>query len=326
MAASAFFAVVAISTFSVAIGAVDQGATTDVLAAEDLCGGSSEPSCALNELQSGARATKNSIELPAPAKGLEDDQKCAIIEIDSKDIPGPIEMGTQDNMYDVNYPEIDLTGMWWIRWTKPWSANSLADWATRQLFHKLELEILMSFSYSNGTGPGYPMNLSQPVAIKRHFTYGDTWASKFYMALGREPVGSINWTFINSSFAMAPEPFNYEMIKKNADEWEQPTHGLQLHAKGASEITISDTVTYMMTRIVYANGTKSKHWPAWLKEGPKQTRAWNTNNDCKRFVESWSDVLGTPNMCSLANKLCSDENTTRQIEQLSMPVGGYVAG
>mmetsp|Transcript_36617 Transcript_36617/g.101675 ORF Transcript_36617/g.101675 Transcript_36617/m.101675 type:complete len:294 (-) Transcript_36617:184-1065(-) len=205
--------------------------------------------------------------------GNDDD---TVLSFKPGDIDKALEMGTAANIgpnFDTGV--LDLTGIWYLLWDPNESLGI-------RLYRKQRLEIAISFAgskISKYSDPNSPFHLKMPGQMPRHWAYSDAYGSTLQMF-----VHAIQWPYC------LPLSFEFENHRKayiagigpfiylNEDQWQRPTE------------TPVGTQTYRMSRIVYANGTRTKYWADYknLMKGYK-IQVWNTI-DQKQRCESTAPI------------------------------------
>lgn len=222
--------------------------------------------------------------------------------------PIPITVATEDNMKTKGNP-IDFTGIWWIRWVDP-PLFSGTWW-----YNKLRIEELVSMAEmeSNVTGePWFPQTISAPTGKQHRWGFTSSLVSRVGMNVkaSSSPFGKLTAVFWNStagSFSAPSFPGVGKLVwlanKIDDDQWKRTTvfeSGLQ--------------IPYMLTRIIYANGTAHpEYWPAFLKHmrwfgfGPSYgLRVYSTDSSCIRKCAA-STVANPWNPCGSCEKQCASE-------------------
>jgi len=210
--------------------------------------------------------------MPESALGATGYPSNTILEYSPDDITSALEMGTDANI-GANDPSfskavMDLTGIWYLKWRANGSPAVRA-------YRRARTEIAVTFagtSVLGYTGPDSPFTLKMPGQKRQHWAYSDSGP-----ALGQMLVHALGWYHCSDgTFEMESNrvgkldgigPFRY----LNEDQWERPTP------------TLAGTYTYNLSRIVYANGSRTEHYAHYAKlmDGYK-LRVWGNNNQLAR--------------------------------------------
>lgn len=231
---------------------------------------------------------------------------CAVKVAKLGTFPLPMIPATSKNLdLGEGRADLDLAGVWWIRWRKIGNGGFL-EWMGQQFYNMVKFEILFSFEGSQiaTEGSGYPFQLNMSVGEKQQWAYGNIVTGRWFQLM--QWINPIPWVFTNGSYASAGEPYNYGLIKETDDTWLRPTY-----EKGIR----NPVFTYTMTRIVNGNGTQTKYWEHWMKSGTN-IRVWNTPggtgktskvNECRRTWTQLASCFYVPLewSCKIVNAICA---------------------
>mmetsp|Transcript_44718 Transcript_44718/g.127632 ORF Transcript_44718/g.127632 Transcript_44718/m.127632 type:complete len:292 (-) Transcript_44718:162-1037(-) len=172
-------------------------------------------------------------------------QRRSVLSFQPDDIGKALEIGTGANIgpnFDTSV--LDLTGIWYILWEPSSSAV--------KFYMSLRLEIAVTFAGAKISGYSHPnssFHMSMPGQMPKHWAYSDSLSSDLQMfahAIAWPYCQDLSYKFENNrhAFIEGIGPFIY----LNDDQWQRPTE------------TPAGTFTYKLSRIVYANGTKTKFY------------------------------------------------------------------
>jgi len=288
----------------------------EVLADEDVCVGTH---CALNQLQTAGAAHKKKLATETFADsasvGSRKDEQCSILAGSKREFPTQLIPGNyNNNMRHCKLPDQDLSGVWWLWWSdseeKPWKRDTffltLMNKAAVMFYNLVRFEILLTFAgCSLPDGDKYPAVLEMQIGMPQQWSYGVTPTGRafqfFAYILSRVGVvdTSIPWAFENSTYATAVKN-GYEFIYLNENQWLRPT-ALYIGP------VYGGTFTYVMTRVVDADGKKTEFWDKFEKKGANY-RTWAVPRDdfCRRSINGFTQMFFLPLSwgCSLSNFVC----------------------
>jgi len=193
----------------------------------------------------------------------------------SRGLMPAMEIGTRENM-NVSAP-IDLTGLWWIRWTH---GDPIP------MYSKLHVEELVSFAGTDSNvtaAPFYPLQLRIPNRFSGHWGYSNTLVGRVGMSLDseKEPADHrmifdfSNRTHANLPGADPPTLWYFDYI--DSDQW------LRTMVRQDAEDWF-----YTLQRIIFEDGTPHPvYFPDFVKhmEGTK-LGVYTTDNHCMRMCGS----------------------------------------
>lgn len=205
----------------------------------------------------------------------------------------PMALATDENMRNVTVP-VDLTGIWWIRWTvdaddegkyvRPDGFNMLPwNWFTYGIYNWLHLEDLVSFAGARSTYSGkstngtFPARISAPTGRKHQWGFSDSLAGRIAFIATKEnnPHSHLDIDFENSTHAMLGGFGGVAVMDKlDEDQFIRSTlldggrHG---------------PPAYRLTRIITKHGNPTKYFPKFVANmGWFNVRVWDTNSKCVR--------------------------------------------
>jgi hypothetical protein len=174
-------------------------------------------------------------------------------------VPEPFERGTKKNMHLPSSLNIDLAGTWWM------DGNPLT------------FEQLVSYAGATADSDKYPAWMRAPSNLQRHWTWSDDFVGRAIVAYymwTTTPDSGHQYNFTNSSYAdivpvagvFGDAIFGFKNINDN--EWDR-------------------VGTYVLRRIVSADGEATRFWPKfekWYKETFPHGKmiVLSSNNNCLR--------------------------------------------
>lgn len=219
---------------------------------------------------------------------FESGQSCAVKTFNVEQIrdqPNPVLVGTKENAIPVFSQQntgdsgLDLTGLWWLRHHPQ---DTVGDW----IANFLRMEELVSFANSTANSTVYPMALTQPIMRAQHMAYSNFFGGHLQMINHAwwGSAGSFHYEFLNDSFATFND--GQYLVKNNVDEWYWPAYSRELNV----------TYPYMMTRVLYGDGTAHPFWwPQWVAHmWVWKPVMWDTDDDGQRQCESIAQFIITP--------------------------------
>jgi len=184
----------------------------------------------------------------------------------------PMHIGTRSNLNtSIPLDTMDLTGIWWLRWTY----TSEIPWLLK-VYSELHFEELASFAstQSNVTmgKPMFPARLTMPSSMARQWAFSTTIPGRFgAMLVWLDPNGYLTFRFSNASHAWLGSTWYMDRIDE--DRWLRTTID-----------PWSQRWYYQLTRIILEDGTPHpEYWPLFVKHmSGAKIRVRTNSNYCMR--------------------------------------------
>jgi len=226
-------------------------------------------------------------------------ETCAVEDFPLEPVPQPFPMrlGTEKTVARGMWPfaEIDLTGVWWIRWSN--SESTAVRRPPGTLLSFADSERILGGSVEDPSANGfYPMVLRMATQTPLKWGFRDSralLAPRLRTAVKWDKHGQLTFAFINRTFARINN--DMELVKRDEDVW-------------AHHNETSPGLAFTLTRVIDKTGQPVQTWwPAFVDYmGPHNLRIWGDDNHCKRRCElSVRSFFVPPSpSCKICNQFC----------------------